>query len=560
MYERNLKDYWDILKRRRWVVVSFCLISTVAVTIVSLLMTPLYRATTTVVVEGEDANVLGALEAATKNQSFDIFENYLETQMNVILSRSIAGKVFEEFELATHPRYRKRRDPVAAFTKDIYLARVKGTRIIRISVENPDPKRAADIANRLAETYAQDNLMRRALTFIRNQRMASLNSEYLRLQSELDRLSNQYGPKHPAMVALRDEIRMMAKRIENERQRQAQLNDPDASPAEVAENQQLLEGVLLQIQESSVLSSSRMNNINVTDRAVPPKEKAKPQRKLNVMIGFLVGLVGGIFLAFFVDYMDDSVKTDEDLKRFVGNAQFLGAIPLETDGALQKKTSMIDHLLYLRPNTVSAEAYRLVRIGILWFAKKENGFKDFAVLSPRPGEGKTTFASNIAIALAQVKRNVLLVDADIRRGRLDRSYRLPNDRGLGQYLTEDLPLDDIIQKTDVPHLSVVTAGESIINASELFGSPKMSEFIHKTRDKFDMIIYDTPPVTIVSDAAVLISQLNGTLLTVRSGVTSSRIIPKAIATIREYNPKLIGVVLNGAPITEKQYYHRYCKS
>src|SRR3989338_8602403 len=171
----NLTDYWDIFKRRRWVIFSFCLITTTVVAIASFMMQPVYRATTSIVVEGEEYNVL-ATDSSNKGASFDIFENYLQTQMEIILSRSVAGHVFEQYKLGEREEYKTSKDPVKKFTKNsIFLERLKGTRVIKISVDVPDPELAAKLANSLADTYAQDNLMRRALTFIRNQRMASFN-------------------------------------------------------------------------------------------------------------------------------------------------------------------------------------------------------------------------------------------------------------------------------------------------------------------------------------------------------------------------------------------------
>src|SRR3989338_7380252 len=130
----NWTDYGDILKRRRWVIISFCLITTTVVAIASFMMKPVYRATTSIVVEGEESNVLSAVESANKGASFDIYENYLQTQMEIILSRSVAGKVFEEYKLGESEAYKTSKDPIKRFRKSIFLERLKGTRVIKISV------------------------------------------------------------------------------------------------------------------------------------------------------------------------------------------------------------------------------------------------------------------------------------------------------------------------------------------------------------------------------------------------------------------------------------------
>jgi len=219
--------------------------------------------------------------------------------------------------------------------------------------------------------------------------------------------------------------------------------------------------------------------------------------------------------------------------------------------------SNIDQLVAFRSESPSAEAYRLVRTAIQWYSGQDDSMRDFAVLSAGPGEGKTTVSSNIAIALAQIGLNVLLVDADIRRGRLHTSYDLVNDKGLGHYLTDNLPIDDVIQKSSVPGLSVVTRGASIINPSQLFSSRIMADFVRETRARFDMVIYDTPPLMIISDTSILLSQLDGALMVACGGVTKSRMLPKAISMVMKTKAKLIGVALNSAHFSENPYYNKY---
>ncbi len=559
--ETNLTDYWRILIRRRWIVISFFTVCVTTVVLGTFYMTPLYRATTSIIVEGENTNVLRAEEAPAAGSNLDIYESYLETQMALIKSNTVAGKVFEEFKLGTLLRYQKKEGLGKLFERkfieDVYLERLPATRMITIAVENPDPKMAADIANRLAQVYTQDNLTRRALNFIRNQRMASLNADFLRLQAKLDAMSNQFGPKHPDMIALREEIRTMADRIKNQRFGGQDLT----SDRKVSDDQALLEDALLKIQENSVVSSSRMNNVGVVDEASIPKEIAKPKRLLNILLGIIAGLAGGVFLAFFVDYLDDTIKTDEDLRKNIGKSIFLGH--LHSENGIKNKWSRrqpnkIDRLVELQLESPSAEAYRLIRTRILWSMPKDESIKDIVVLSPGPGEGKTTVVSNLGIALAQIKLKVLLVDTDMRRGRLHEAYGLSNSKGLGQYLTGDIPIDGFIQKTEIPNLSVIPCGESVIDSSQLLGSPKMSQFIQETRKRFDIILYDTPPITMISDAAILMSQIHAAILTVRSGFTNTKALSKALTIIKDSDANLLGLVLNAVSSAENpSYYYKY---
>ncbi len=555
--EKSIKDYFQVLVRRRWVVTAFFTICATVVTLGTFLMTPLYRSGVDIIIEGENTNVHSADETASAGSGIDVFEYYLATQIALIKSDTIAGKVYDEFKLSETPRYKKKVGMAKIFQrdfkKDIYIEQVKGSRMITVAIESPDSKLASDMANRLADVYARDNLMRRALMFIRNQRMASLNDEFLRLQSKLDSLSNRFGPKHPEMIALRNEIRTMARRIESERARSKEKDFMENAPME---DDALLEDTLHNIQESSVFSSSRMNNIGIVDRASPSEIPVKPKKALNIILGIFAGLFGGVLLAFLVDYMDDTIKTDEDLKRNLGKIPYLGSLFAEKSSG---NMTQLDRLVALTADSPSVEAYRLIRMNLLWYAMRENSLKDLVVVSPGPGEGKTTVSSNLSIVLAQANLKVLYVDTDFRRGRLHQMYNLENNKGLGEYLTENFSLDQVVHKTETPNLSVITCGKSVIDSAQLLGSHRMVEFIRETRKRFDMVIYDTPPVTIISDAAIMMSQVDGCLLSIRCGFTTVRILNRALALIKESKTKLIGVVLNAVPMQDNTSYNKYYK-
>ena len=465
----NIQQYLDVLRRRKKIVMGFCIIGTMIVTVLCFVLTPLYMATATLVIEGEMTDVLNPSENSTQGVSFDVFQNYIQTHMAIILSRKVAGRVFQELELDKLSRYGGKQgaspltllmrqawknlkekirvalnipkgpaipaDPFTLFVKDIDLEQLKGTRAVQVSVYNPSAILAANAANALARSYMSENTMRRANAYIRNQRMAGLNADYTRLQSQYDYLSNVYGPKHYKMLALNKEIRDLSDRIAEEQAKIASGDiDPSLTKETNKEGQKLLQDVLKRIQEVSVRSSSQMNNVTVADLAVPPKEIAFPKKGLSILVGFLASLLTGIFLAYLIDYLDDTLKDQDDLKNVMGRVLFLGAVPFDERIKGFNRLSKMDRLLMHRPLSGSAEAYRLVRTHLQWFIDKEPTFKDFAVVSSIPGEGKSTIASNLAVSIAQLEKRVLLVDADVRRGRLHRTYGMKNKNGLGQYL------------------------------------------------------------------------------------------------------------------------------
>lgn len=580
-------QYGEILRRRKKIILGFCFLGTAVVAILSSLMTPLYKATTTIVIEGEGSDVLNPSQDSSRGVSFDVFENYIETQMSLIRSRNVAGKVFQELGLEKLPRYRPhekarqkivktvsdqmrgaldlssgtsgRVDPLKLFLKDIGLERLKGTRAVQISVFNPDAQLAADTANALARHYSQENLMRRANSYIRNQRMAALNADYMRLQSQYDYLSNIYGPKHHKMLALNTEIRGLSDRIAAEQSKIASGEiDPSLTKAGNKESQKLLGEILKTIQDVSVRSSSQMNNVEIADPAVPPKEIAFPKKGQAILLGFVGSLLAGIFLAYLIEYLDDTIKDQEDLKKVIGRALYVGAVPFEERVKGFNRLSKMDRLMMHRPLSGSAEAYRLIRMHLQWFMEKEPAFKDFAVVSSIPGEGKSTIASNLAVSIAQLEKRVLLVDADVRRGRLHRTYGMHNKKGLGQYLIGAASFEDILQETSTPNVWMITPGRDHMLGSELLSSPMMTEFIRNTRRHFDMVLYDTPPITLISDTSVLLSQICGAMLVCRTGVTKSQLVKKSLSMIHSTGTRLLGVVLNCNVETEShKYYSMY---
>lgn len=582
----SIQQYLEVLGRRKWIVFWFCVLGTSIVASLSFLMTPLYKASTTIVIEGESSDVLNPSQDSSRGVSFDVFENYIETQMSLIRSRSVAGKVFQELELDRLPRYQAKEtnrkilnsvpeqvrtvldlpletagrvDPLKIFLRDIELERLKGTRAVVISVYNPDAVMAASAANALARRYAQDNLMRRANSYIRNQRMAALNADYMRLQSQYDYLSNIYGPKHHKMLALNTEIRALADRIASEQEKiKSGEIDESLIQGKNNESRKLLEEVLKKIQDVSVRSSSQMNNVVVADPAVPPKEIAFPKKGQSILIGFLASLLTGIFFAYLVEYLDDTIKGSEDLKNVLGRALYVGAVPYDERVKGFNRLSKMDRLVMHRPLSGSAEAYRLIRMHLQWFMDKEPSFKDFAVVSSIPGEGKSTIASNLAVSIAQLEKRVLLVDADVRRGRLHKTYGMKNKKGLGQYLVGTSSFEEILQETSTPNVWMITPGENHMLGSELLSSPMMSEFIRCTRRHFDVVIYDTPPITLISDTSVLLSQLYGAMLVCRTGVTKSKLVKRSLAMIQSTETRLLGVVLNcNSRPEENKYYNMY---
>ena len=260
-----------------------------------------------------------------------------------------------------------------------------------------------------------------------------------------------------------------------------------------------------------------------------------------------IGLVMATAVAFGLDYMNDTVKTPEDVTRRL-KLPFLGLVPsIRGDKHPLLASADVPHDF--------GEAFRSLRTALISrYAAEET--KLIVVTSAQPLEGKTTTAANIAMALALGGSRVLLIDADMRRPGLHRPLRLTNERGLSQVLTGQARVRDVIQRTVDPNLLAVTAGTAPPNPSELLASERMKTLLtNLVHGPFDWIIVDTPPVLAVTDAVVLAPLVSGVVFVVGAEMTRRRLAERAVETILQSRPKSTAVILNKVDFARNKYYY-----
>jgi capsular exopolysaccharide synthesis family protein len=272
----------------------------------------------------------------------------------------------------------------------------------------------------------------------------------------------------------------------------------------------------------------------------------------------VIGLFGGVGLAFFFEYLDDTVKDLSDIERTV-EWPFLGSVP-EID-TREKKLSETekDMLVHVKPKDPIAEAIRSIRTSIIFSSTEEHPIKAVVITSAAPQEGKTTTACNLAIAMAQNNKRVLIVDADMRNPRLQYVFKKENKEGLSTYLASQTKFSDILRATDIENLSLITSGIHPPNPSELLASVKMTEFVKEAKAKFDFILFDTPPITILTDPAILSRIADGLIMVVESGKTSKRVIPRIGQILDNAKARVIGVIFNKISIKTSDYYYYYSR-
>jgi capsular exopolysaccharide synthesis family protein len=324
--------------------------------------------------------------------------------------------------------------------------------------------------------------------------------------------------------------------------------------------------VLTRLKESDLAAQLRVNNIRVLDRAVQPNTPISPNVTRNLLAALVLGLLAGIGLAVLVEALDTTVKSQEEIEA-ISAVPFLGVLPsIESvggNGSLKLGNATVDPrkdlYLHTHPKSSVAECARSIRTNLL-FMSPEKALGTIMVTSPGPREGKTTTAISLAIAMAQGGERLLLVDTDLRRPRVHRAFGVGGERGLTSALMGQSTLDEAIKTTDIPNLWVLPCGPLPPNPAELLHTQRFSTIIDSLRGRFDRIIFDSPPVIAVTDAAVLSAKLDGVLVVVKAGQTAREGLRRSVRVLKDVGANLLGCVLNDLDLTSRsygQYYYYY---
>ena len=341
---------------------------------------------------------------------------------------------------------------------------------------------------------------------------------------------------------------------------------------------------------SSRLSGSRESNVRVVDRAVPPSSRFRPSYRKNLLLGLFVGLAGGIGLAFFLEYMDRSIRRLEQVEQQLG-LPALGVIPhvgpssgkgygygygygllkygygrrrkkgTVAEGKPAEPAPDVELLPHSHPRSTVTEAYRAFRAALL--LSRAGGVKSIVVTSGFPGEGKSTTAVNLGVVLAQLGKKVLLIDADLHKARLHEVLKVSNRIGLVSILAQEIDAQTAIHATAVPGLAIITAGPSSPNPSGLLASEAMRQLLKAAEKTFDYVVFDSPPVQAVADALILGNMADGVVLCVKGGDTPREQVARARDRLLRANVRILGVLINNLsePATgysgKYYYYERY---
>jgi succinoglycan biosynthesis transport protein ExoP len=714
----DLRAYWRTIVKR-W---PFVVLSTVLCLGAAFVLTyrqhKIYEATCQIVIESTAPQVLQDVKDVVElgSGTYWVNKEFFETQYRIIQSSAVAQRVVDKLGLAFDPDYA----PYAAAGPDadtLGVARVvaqqvsvrpiKDSRIAQIVVRDQNPRRAAILANTVADTYIESNLdyklegSRAATSWLSeeevtlrkklegselalfkfkkdrglldvsigdkqsmtlqilqnlNGKLADIRMKRLELEStrkmvqaakdltdketlpliesnneafknmrlsflqfakEKADLGAKYGPEHPRIKILEGQMaavqasyqreidsslrtfensyqallateKSLMSMMDKEKQSAIELSkiDVEYKPYQRAaeENAKVYMMIAQRQKELDLTALMKGNNVRVLERAVAPGAPVSPRPMQNLMIALLAGLAIGIALAFLVETLDNTLKSQLDVEAFLG-VPVLGLIPIigshkqEEKAALRGKRSRDrgdrddrpdrgkdvedaaqlrerDMGIFLDPRSLAAECCRSIRTNIL-FMSPDRPVRTMVITSPSPQEGKTTTAVNLAVAMAEAAGRVLVIDTDMRRPRLHRSFGVPNQTGISTVILGHSTLDEAIKKTEVPNLDVLPCGPLPPNPSELLHTQRFAQTLAECATRYDRIILDSPPTSAVTDPAVLGNLTDGVILIVKGGHTTREAAAQARRQLMSAKCHLLGVVVNEIDFSKPGYEYQY---
>jgi polysaccharide biosynthesis transport protein len=442
----------------------------------------------------------------------------------------------------------------------------------------------------------------------------ALQKKIQELSIEAAQLDLTFGPKNPKVIEIRQRLKALQEQADSSRKTleerlraeyERALRDETSlkellAKAKTEAGQQsqatiqftilkqdvdtakgLYKEFLEKTSQADIEVAEQDNNLLLAEPAEVPRSPVGPQRFRAILITLFLSLCGGIGLAFFLEYLDNTIKTVEDVSRYAqlpalsvipamaGNQQarigskskgkkaFAGS-----NGSSQTALSHpsgLDHTLFDSRST-AAEAYRVLRTSVLLSAAGSPP-KTILVTSGQAGEGKTTTTINTAISLAQLNASVLVIDADLRRPSAHKMFGIRSPRGLSTYLSRNVDLHSLIQKLEIPNLSLLPCGAIPPNPAELISSEKMKNMIKELSAQYDHILIDSPPLINVTDPVILSTMVDGVILVVHGGKSNKHVIQRTRRELMNVGAKIFGVVLNNVDLKRDgyndYYYNRY---
>lgn len=511
----EIRRYALLLWRWAWLLVLGALLGGGGALGASLMTDPTYSASTTLLINQAPVSKASDYNSLLSN------ELLAKTYAELLRKRPVMDQVIANLKLNTTA------DDLANV---IQVSVVRDTQLIALSVRDGNPQRAADITNEIVRVFSQQNHDLQSERYANS--IQSLQDQMAVLQADIDKTQSSIDALNSAQSSEKDRL-------------QRTLNQYRDNYAALLKN----------LGDVRLAETQTADTVSVVEAATVPSRPSSPRTLLNAVLGAVVGLMLALGLAFLVEYLDDTVKSGGQVQQLVDLSTLATIAQIGGKEAHQKLVTIAD------PRAPIAEAYRMLRVNVD-FASIDRPARTILVTSSGPGEGKSTTVANLAVAIAQSGKRVVLVDADLRRPTVQKIFRVSPDRGLTTALLQaGSSPDEHLTRVGVRNLAVMPSGPLPPNPSELLGSQRMAELIAQLAQQADVVLLDSPPVLAVADAAILARACDATLLVVMAKKTRSEALRRAREQLAQSGARVIGAVLNRAAIgrgsSAYSYYYYY---
>jgi polysaccharide biosynthesis transport protein len=497
----ELRKYLAILWRRKWVILITMTVTVVVVIAGTLVTKPTYSASSML-------RIATSSNISASSSDYQYADRLMNTYVTISTSKVVLDELKQQLGLSVLP-------PIAVNT-------IPNTELIQITVNDRDPVQAAKVANTLGDILI--NQSSGLYTGGGQSSVDILNAQLTEMDNEVNQARQGYTD-------------LVSKNPGDTEKIQAAKQSLDLK-------QSIYATMLSQYEQARLREAVREKSISVVQPAFDPVKPSKPNKMLNIALGFVIGGIAGLGLAFLFENLDSTLYTAEQIESST-NLHSLGSIP---NARLQTQ------LVSTNGSNPYGDAFRRLRTNLstLDFGVP---LHTLLVTSSEPGEGKSTIATNLATALAKSGQKVIVVDCDMRLPNLHKMYSLPNDKGLSTLLIQNIELQNVIQKSVIPGITVLTSGPTPSSPAELLASPKMSGLIRQLQQSFDTVIFDTPSILEVTDAAVLAPKVDGVILVVRQASSHRETVEEACKQLVDVKARTIGVVINRAERDNTYYYY-----
>ncbi|MBM4354212.1 MAG: polysaccharide biosynthesis tyrosine autokinase [Deltaproteobacteria bacterium] len=386
-----------------------------------------------------------------------------------------------------------------------------------------------------------------------------LKAELTRLQDSLSQENNRLRKA----IEMEEELRRQLAAAREEEAALAKLElDYQPIKKRMDESRQTYEDVKNRYSETMLSAQVETNNVRVQDLAAEPNQPVRPNVKLNLLLGFLVGIALAIGACYFVESLDSTLKTREDVEAIPG-VQFLGLIPA-IDDLEQPESGVVEHdapelFVHRMPKSSVSEHFRTAKTN-LFFSRPTGRPTRILVTSPGPKEGKTTVGVNLAASAALAGTRTLVVDTDMRRPRVHKLLGIPRRPGMTEFFMGDHSVLKYVRPTRVPGLDVLTCGALSPNPLEIIESKRFAQMADALSQEYDLLVFDSPPLLAVADAKIISSLVDMAVLVVRAGRTSREAMREAREMLLPVKPDDVGVILNCFDIEKHSYRYHYYRS